>query len=215
MTAKIIPIRSKRIKDMTGQRFGRLIVLGYTGNTRDNRIASWLCRCDCGQSITVAGESLRRGHTRSCGCIRNHPKAKEHHGKVHDPEYSVWTHMIQRCTNPARASYRLYGGRGIKVCRRWRESFTAFLEDVGRRPGADYTLDRINNDGDYEPGNCRWTTGDVQANNTRSNRYITWEGESLTVRQWAKRLGMPPETLYARLNKGWPPARILSTKRER
>lgn len=214
MTDKIIPIHSKRIKDMTGQRFGRLTVVGYVGKVAGNK-AAWLCQCDCGRSITVVGESLRRGHTTTCGCLRNWPKPKEHHGKAHSPEYAVWSHMIQRCTNPARSGYHLYGGRGIKVCQRWRDSFVAFLEDVGPRPSLNHTLDRIDNDGNYEPGNCRWVTADVQSSNTRRNRRITYNGETLTVKQWAKKLGMPPETLYARLNRGLPPERIFSTKRER
>ena len=214
MTDKIIPVPNKRIKDMTGQRFGRLVVDGYVGKVSGNK-AAWLCRCDCGRSITVVGESLRRGHTTTCGCLRNWPKPKEHHGMVHAPEYAVWTHMIQRCTNPVRTGYHLYGGRGIKVCQRWRNSFAAFLEDVGPRPSMGHTLDRIDSDGNYEPGNCRWVTADVQANNTRSNRPITFNGETLNVKQWARKIGMPPETLYARLNRGLSPERVLSKKRER
>jgi hypothetical protein len=210
MTDKIIPVPNKRIKDMTGQRFGRLVVDGYVGKVSGNK-AAWLCRCDCGRSITVVGESLRRGHTTTCGCLRNWPKPKEHHGMVHAPEYAVWTHMIQRCTNPARSGYKDYGGRGITVCKRWRDSFQAFYEDIGQRPGPAYSLDRIDPNGNYEPDNCRWATAIEQANNTRYNRRLTYNGESLTIAQWARRLGMPQETLYARLNRGLPVEEILTT----
>jgi hypothetical protein len=163
----------------------------------------------------VLSYSLLRGHTTSCGCLRNHPKPKERHGLANTSEYGIWTHMIQRCTNPNRHSYPDYGGRGIKVCKRWRKSFRAFYEDMGPRPSVNYSLDRIDVNRDYEPHNCRWATADIQTNNARSNRRIIFNGQNLTVAQWAKKLGLPKETLYARLNKGWETEHILNPKRER
>lgn len=126
------------------------------------------------------------------------------------PEYRVWGSMIQRCENPARASYRLYGGRGIRVYPAWRLSFDAFLRDVGPRPSPRHTLDRVDSDGHYEPGNVRWATPLQQANNARSNRLVTFNGETRTRAEWARHLGIKYFTLRQRLDKGWPPERAFT-----
>lgn len=128
------------------------------------------------------------------------------------PEYLCWLGMRQRCNKPRRKEYRYYGGRGIRVCEAWDRSFSAFLADMGRRPSPSHTLDRINNDGDYEPGNCRWATWSEQNNNTRFNRNITYLGETLTVAQWSKRVGIKRNTLWTRLDGcGWTFERAIST----
>jgi hypothetical protein len=146
-----------------GTVFGRLTVLSEAPASRwGPRV---LCRCTCGTQHVVATASLRTGLSTSCGCLWRETITK--HGMWARPEYKVWAAMIQRCHNPRVKPYANYGGRGIQVCDRWRRSFVAFLRDVGRRPSPDLTLDRIDNDGNYEPGNVRWATWTEQAHNKR------------------------------------------------
>jgi hypothetical protein len=127
------------------------------------------------------------------------------HGLSHLPEYGVWYMMKQRCLNPTDRSYANYGGRGITVAPEWINNFAVFLADVGRRPDPSYSLDRIDNDGIYEPGNVRWTTRREQMNNKRTNRLITHDGRTQTISQWAQELGLNPETIHSRLWRGHPP----------
>lgn len=124
------------------------------------------------------------------------------HGEV-SPEYNAWQCLIYRCTNPASPRFSYYGGRGVTVCERWRNSFDAFLEDMGPRPSPKHSLDRIDNNGNYEPGNVRWATREQQQNNTRKNRLLTHNGVTLSVSAWARRLGIGKGALFYRLNSGW------------
>ena len=145
------------------------------------------------------------------------PKRRYLHGhKTADGgsrEYHCYNAMRARCHNPKTPHFERYGGRGIKVCDRWRESFTAFLEDMGRCPSPRHSLDRINNDGDYEPDNCRWATPVDQANNRRSSKWITYNGDTRTQAQWARAIGVTQGTLHARLKAGWPVDRALGGAR--
>jgi hypothetical protein len=125
------------------------------------------------------------------------------------PEYKAWVHIKGRCYNPATKSYARYGGRGITVCGRWRESFEAFLEDMGQRPSSDHSIDRIDNDGNYSPENCRWATREEQGANKRNNRYIVARGKRQTVSQWARELGVPVQVLDKRLTRGWDHERVV------
>lgn len=153
------------LTEMTGQTFGLLTVLGRAPDKVSAAQAYWQCRCECGQEIAVNGSSLRRGSTRSCGCGR------VKHGLANKaPEYHVWEGIKQRCLNPNRRGYEYWGGRGISVCERWLE-FENFYADMGPRPGPGYSIDRSDNDGNYEPGNCRWATASEQQRNTRRSRH--------------------------------------------
>ncbi|MFA7177604.1 MAG: hypothetical protein WC114_10175 [Smithellaceae bacterium] len=194
---------------LAGQRFGRLEVLYYVGQ----RYASWLCLCDCGQHTAVAGGALRKGKTRSCGCLQAERSAAAStvHGGYGTTEYRRWDSMIQRCVNKNHKHYHNYGGRGIKVCERWRNSFAAFLEDLGPRPSANHSIDRIDNNGDYCPENCRWATKAEQVRNTRRNRLVAFRGETLCVADLARRHGLTPQALQGRLNAGWPVERAITT----
>lgn len=160
---------SSRFKDLTGKRFGRLTAQWPAGK----RIGSivWLCLCDCGKLKLVGLVKLTSGNTRSCGCLQRECRITHGHsgvaGQKRSPEYLAWANMIQRCTNPKYPQWKDYGGREITVCPQWRESFAAFLKDVGFRPNPNLTIDRENNDGNYEPGNVRWVTRKVQSNNQR------------------------------------------------
>jgi hypothetical protein len=124
------------------------------------------------------------------------------HGLCGKPEYHIWAAMRQRCNNPRCRSYRLYGARGIKVCERWNNSVEAFIEDMGFRPSALHSLDRMNNDGDYEPSNCRWATQTEQSNNTRVTTLLTFKGETKTLHQWCEILKLPPKTIETRIRIG-------------
>jgi hypothetical protein len=160
---------------LNGQRFGLLLVLGRSGKKSNSVLL--LCKCDCGNEKEIRAEGLSLGRVVSCGCY--HKKNHTTHNSYRTPEYLTWTSMWQRCTNTKSRAFKWYGARGISICERWSD-FEAFLEDMGAKPGPEYSIDRIDNDGNYEPGNCRWTTNDVQALNKRqANQYrvASYSGE--------------------------------------
>ena len=156
------------LKDLSGRNFRRLNVLARAGSSKDGQ-ATWICLCRCGRNTVVTGSNLRSGHTTSCGCRMKELllATRRIHGGVGTPTYSSWQAMISRCREPKNNRYHLYGGRGIKVCEQWLK-FANFRADMGERPEGK-TLDRINVDGHYEPGNCRWATPKEQANSRRPN----------------------------------------------
>lgn len=205
----ITPVQHQR-EDLTGRRFNRLIVVEFS-HLNPNRNSYWRCRCDCGTERIVCGARLKNGTTRSCGCLQREVTGArvKTHGNSAAPEYRVWNGLIDRCENPNNNSYHRYGGRGITVCPRWRESFEAFYADMGPRPSPRHQLDRKDNEKGYEPGNCRWATKAVQANNTRSNRRLTVRGETKTLAEWASVTGHPQRRVWARLRLGWSPERAL------
>jgi hypothetical protein len=188
------------------QKFGRLTIIADGGGNHHRKVT---CRCDCGQITEVFYGNLTRGHTRSCGCYGRTYHVK--HGMGNTPEYDAWARALARCTNPNNPKYHRYGGRGIKVCERWKD-FRNFIADMGLRPNAEHSIDRIDNNGNYEPGNCRWTTRSVQQRNRHNNVFYTLNGLTLTEKDWSLRLGIPVNTLTARRKRGLPVEDILSLR---
>lgn len=182
------------VKDVRGRRFGRLVATKYVTGSR------WLCLCDCGNESTVVSQKLHSGETRSCGCLSRDTciARSQTHCQPRDKAYHAWAHIIQRCTNPKEKSWKNYGGRGIRVCDRW-FSFENFLADMGRPSSSVLTIDRINNDGHYEPGNVRWADRKTQGRNKRNCVRITFRGETLILSEWAERIGIDQDTLWMRL----------------
>lgn len=199
--------------ELTGQRFGRLTVLGRAPGLPRWK-GKWQCRCDCGGEKVVWAPHMRTGRTSSCGCIkREHlaklSAAKVTHGRTHTVEYRIWGGMINRCTDQNNKNWLSYGGRGIKVCQRWRD-FANFFADMGERPSNGLSIDRIDNDGDYEPGNCRWATPKVQARNTRANVLYTYAGRTMPLCVWADESGLRRTIFYWRFAQGWRGHRLFS-----
>lgn len=195
-----------------GEQFGRLTVIRFAFKRRGHTF--YLCQCVCSRPIEVRKDALLEGRTTSCGCLKREQigELNRTHGMSgKTPEHQAWAHMVRRCHTPTTRGYGHYGGRGIKVCDRWRYSFANFLADMGLRPSPDHSLDRIDNDGDYEPGNCRWTLITIQANNTRRNRRLEYGGKSLTVGEWTRELGYPREVIRRRIKEGWPVEDALLT----
>jgi hypothetical protein len=194
--------------DLTGERFGMFTVLREAPRRGPRRV--WLCLCDCGAEVEVFQVSLRAGKSQGCGCRRRSSKRRKVHGRSKTAEYGIWRKMLERCHNPNDAAYPNYGGRGITICAQWRESFVRFYHDVGPRPSPRPSLDRIDNDGNYEPRNVRWATSKEQTRNRRGNVYVTHAGITQTVADWALVADLPYSTLRTRIRLGWPMERALT-----
>ena len=188
--------------NLVGSRYHKLTVVEFAGlDARRN--SRWLCRCDCGKTVTHTGCNLKKGAIKTCGCEQH---AKRVDMRVDDhPDFSVFSAMLTRCHTASTPNYGNYGGRGIKVCQRWRDGgFWVFLKDMGPRPTPGHSIDRYPDiNGDYTPENCRWATAKEQANNRRTNKMIAYRGETKTMKEWAEVLGINYRTLKARLRKGW------------
>lgn len=206
--------------DLTGQKFGRLLVLEFAGTkpASPTSVRSyWRCRCDCGNAAIVPAAAMKSGGTRSCGCL------KQKHGHTtktfRSPTYRAWSNAIDRCRNPRHHAYALYGGRGIRVCDRWLNgdgtlsAFQCFLADMGERPDPTLTLDRFpDKDGNYEPGNCRWATRREQSNNTTTNHLVCYQGRTVTIAELARLTGVERAMLQDRIVRyGWPVADAVET----
>lgn len=205
---------SPRFTDLSGKTFGRLTALSFTGvrGTGKSSGRYWLCVCICGETATIKASSLTQGHTQSCGCLRL-DKVREAigaHGQCQTPEYRAWRAMKQRCLNPRDQGYANYGGRGIGTCQRW-DSFVLFLEDMGPRPSRLHSLERLSNNGNYEPSNCAWATKKEQCNNQRRSRRIEFNGVIKTLAEWSDATGLNYGTLRKRLRNHWPVEAMLTT----
>lgn len=207
--------------DLTCQRFGRLTAIRRAKEReKKNRKAVWECRCDCGNVHYTTASRLQNGGAKSCGCWKieeatkrikqynqENPPTPRKHGMTGTKLYDSYQHMISRCYNPRIENYHNYGGRGIKVCDEWRgeegaSNFISWALSKGYKDGL--TIDRIDVNGDYTPDNCRWCTQKEQQNNKRSNVYINYNGEKITLTMLAERIGIKPATIWWRYKKGWP-----------
>lgn len=204
--------------DLTGQRFGRLLVIGRAENTQ-GRKTKWICQCDCGKRAAVETANLKSGRQKSCGCLRNEKSLirianynKEHQSSRQKRIYKIWLSMRNRCYRKNHMAYPWYGGRGIRICEDWTnyETFERWALLSGYGPGL--TIDRIDVNGDYTPENCRWVTRKDQAYNRRDNHRLTFQGETLTITEWANRIGCTPTCIYYRLSAGWTLEEMLTAK---
>lgn len=188
-------------ENLHGQTFGSLNVLRKAANRTTHGKVLWICECACGEWAVVIAGDLLSGTTQSCGCLqrRRTSQARTTHGLSSTRAYQIWKGMMARCHDPAARGYERYGARGITVSQRW-VTVTAFVKDMGHPP-IGMTLERIDNDGPYSPDNCRWATPVEQAHNRRSNRFVTFQGETLCVSEWAKRIGINRTTLLRRLRR--------------
>lgn len=184
--------------DLTGKRFGRLVVIKYAGKLK------WLCKCDCGTIKEVNGESLRRKQTQSCGCLCKEHHPKKSGGDSNTKLYRRWRSMRNRCNDKNSTSYKDYGGRGIFVCKEWNESYLEFKKwSLSHGYKEDLTIERIDNDGPYSPENCRFATRKEQAHNRRDTRLITIGKVTKPAKEWVKDCPVGYDALLGRLNSGW------------
>lgn len=210
-----------KVHDLTGQRFGRLLVVERNGSNNNGR-AMWKCKCDCGSEVTILGSMLLNNKAMSCGCLRREiaketmTKASTKHGGKHDRLYNIWAGMKKRCYSSSNKSYYNYGARGITVCDEWLHDYQAFKDWAyanGYKDSADKyecTLDRVNSNGNYSPDNCRWVNALQQANNRRDNVTIRLGDEIHTIPEWSRITGISISALRGRVSSCWSAERILS-----
>lgn len=200
-------MRPRSYEDLTGKTFNRLTVIRPV---TVNKKTKWECRCSCGNVKAVDGLALINGHTKSCGCLHKDAMAEKAkkaktHGYTHHRLYACYYRMRRRCENKANKSYKRYGGRGIKVCDEWKNDIMSFINwgiENGYKEGL--SIDRIDNDGDYSPENCRWADATQQSNNRRSNKFVTYNGETHTYAEWSRIIGISQLTLRHRIEDlGW------------
>ena len=202
--------------DLTGQQFGRLMVIerAKSSDYENASYANWVCKCDCGNMSVHASRHLRSGRVRSCGCLAKELTAKrsQTHGGRHTRLYEIWTGMKKRCYNSGNQAYSKYGGRGIMMCDAWKNDFESF-QDWALSSGYsdELSIDRIDNDGNYEPSNCRWATRKIQSVNRSNVKQYELGGELKTLGDWAAEYGLTRKTLNSRLQKGWALEKALTT----
>jgi hypothetical protein len=195
-----------------GKRFGRLVVIGGLTVRDGTNARSVLCRCECGDERHHFVGNLRNQQEPMCpDCRTRITPQKGLSG--HHPLMNIWKAMVQRCENSNHTAFALYGGRGIRMCQRWRADFEAFVADVGNRPSLSHTIDRKDVNGDYEPANCRWATPQEQQRNKRNNRIVQWEGKRLTLVEAAELAGISTALMQWRLGRGWSVAQAITQKK--
>ena len=205
-------------ENLKNKKFGRLTAINRVENTAKGN-ARWLCKCDCGGMKIVVSSELKRGGTKSCGCLAQEQREKAAKSRCHAHsranlcrERKSWENMLARCYDSSCKSFSNYGGAGITVCETWRHSFKSFFADLGPRP-IGHTLDRIDSSKGYFKENCRWATNKEQANNRSNNRRLAHNGKTMTISQWADELGLTHTCISMRLKRGWPVHRALSVYR--
>ncbi len=196
-------VRRMKMKliDLTGERFGKLVVLGRADSK--TRRTMWLCKCDCGRESTIDGGNLKAGRQSSCGCI----KANKH---AAHPLWHIYINIFSRCYNKSNHAFDRYGGRNIVMCQDWKESFDVFVKDIGPRPSLKHSIDRIDSNGNYEPSNCRWATSKIQNRNRRNNVLLTHNGKTQCMTAWAEEVGIAHGLIWVRLKMGWSTEEALS-----
>lgn len=213
MKMKGLQILHKNFEDLTGKTFGRLTMVEYMG--QKNNKSSWRCICVCGTEKVVSKDKIKSGGTVSCGCYArewlktNKPNCLGHqvslHGKSNTKEYKAWSSAKDRCFNPKTKNWHIYGGRGITMYQPWADSFEEFFKYIGNAPSKKHSIDRIDNDGNYEPGNVRWATQEEQCNNKTKNIFVEIDGVNKSVTAWCKERGLSHGTIFRRISKGMSP----------
>ena len=191
-----------KIKDLTGMVFGRLTVLCIAESKQGDKY-KWVCKCECGNITEKVGSDIKNGTTRSCGCLAKEVSSARAttHGMSNTKEYYAWKSMIERCNRKGHEYYHKYGGRGIVVCEEWLNGFSAFLRDMGKAPTKEHSLERIDNDGNYEPSNCKWGTKQEQSQNRSNTVWIEYNGETKCLSEWARIVGVSRQTFGHRVIK--------------
>lgn len=184
------------VKRKIGERFSRLVIVGPP--VRENGRSRWQVRCDCGNELNVIGYDLVRGHTRSCGCLLREFSSQltATHRQTETAEYRSWCKLKERCSRTSGSDFKDYGARGIKVCNAWANSFETFLADMGPKPGPGYSIERKENDGNYEPNNCIWATKKAQARNRRSSAIVEFDGRKMCIAEAAEIAAIPAARVY-------------------
>lgn len=216
MTAIKLP-KHPRFVNLTGKKFNRYLVLHLVKSSNEG--FKWLCRCECGTEKEVFGCSLKNGTTKSCGCfkIEFNKRIRKVHKKSNPLEYNSWVGLKSRCLNISDRAYKDYGGRGITVCDRWlgADGLQNFINDMGKRPNANYSIDRINNNGNYEPSNCRWATAKEQSRNNRNTCIIEYKEKKFALIDLAILFNVQYNTLRHRIIRGWDLEKALTTPSQR
>lgn len=199
-----------KAQNLSGVRFGNLTAISRA-NDKQYKSVHWLCKCDCGNIKVVSADNLRNGNVKSCGCLRG--QNLKTHGLSDERLYRIWKAMRQRCNNPKAENYRFYGQRGVKICDDWNKDFMSFYQwSINNGYHSDLTIDRINPDGNYCPGNCRWITMAQQNLNRHSNQIIEFNGIRKTVKEWSDDIGVDYKTLWNRINiYGWELSKALTS----
>lgn len=193
-------IHKEKQKTNIGKKYGCLTAICKSLPDKKGR-ARWQYKCDCGNVKIMPEYNVRNGKSKSCGCVRDRiarERATIHGGRL-TPEYGIWCGMKARCYNPKSIFYKDYGGRGIKICKKWRNDFSAFISDMGHRPSPLHSIDRVKNDGNYSAGNCRWATQKQQCNNKRGNKLLTFQGQTKTMMEWSEFTGISYDVISQRL----------------